>query len=57
VQFLPRAQCSPPGSSIRSGGGVCRSVNVNHGLFDSDTAPRIERSTDFAALTKRHPVG
>ncbi len=32
---------------------MCRSVNVNHGLFDSDTAPRIERSTDFAVLTKR----
>ncbi len=32
---------------------MCRSVNVNHGLFDSDTAPRTERSTDFAVLTKR----
>ncbi len=32
---------------------MCRSVNVNHGWFDSDTAPPIERSTDFAVLTKR----
>ena len=30
---------------------MCRSVDL--GWFDSDTAPRIERSTDFAVLTKR----